>query len=282
MRLGDEDCPVDPSAVGRCAWEVDETRRDVEVLAWVGRFRFVTALAIGHRFGVSAQRANARVRRLEAVGLLGCERQFVSQARAVYVTGKGCELLGQPRRRAPRPDVQREHEAAIVDLVTELELAQPDATVFTERECRRLEHAGADNFSVENSALHAGAARRDRTRWPDIVVEATGGRRAIELEFAPKGGKRLRAIVNAYTFSPRYREVLFMVRSAALGRQIADLARSAAVIGGNRTKVRVLAWSGLPAEQRAALTVAIERRVVINRAASVPMSEQALRATLGY
>ena len=98
----------------------------------------------------------------------------------------------------------------------------------------------------------------------------------------PKAGKRLKAIVNAYTFSPRYREVLFIVRSAALGRQIADLARSAAVIGGNRTKVRVLAWSGLPAEQRAALTVAIERRVGIDREASVPMSEQALRATLGY
>jgi hypothetical protein len=273
---------VGPSAVGRCGWEVDETRRDVEVLAWIGRFRFVTASAIGQRFGVTVQRANARVGRLEAVGLLGCERQFVSQARAVYVTGKGCELLGEPRRRAPRPDVQREHEAAIVDLVTQLELAQPGARVFTERECRRLEHAGADDFSVEISALHAGTARRDRTRWPDVVVEVPGGRRAIELEFAPKGGKRLKAIVNAYTFSPRYREILFMVRSAALGRQIADLARSAGAIGANETKVRVLAWSGLPAEQRAALTVAIERRLRPDQAERPPMSERALRATLGY
>jgi len=246
MRIGEEVWPVDPGVVGRCAWEVDETRRDIEVLAWVGRFRFVTAPAVGQRFGVSVQRANARVRRLEAVGLLGCERQFVSQARAVYVTGKGFELLGQPRRRAPRPDVQREHEAAIVDLVRRLEVAPRGATVLTERECRQLEHAGADKFSVEISAIHSDIARRDRTRWPDVVVEVAGGRRAIELEFAPKGGKRLKAIVNAYAFSPRYGETLFMVRNAALGRRILEYARSAHTIGGGPAKVRVVAWPGLP------------------------------------
>lgn len=282
MKLRPEVWPVDPGVVGRCAWEIDETRRDVEVLAWVGRFRFVTAPAIAQRFGVSVQRANARVRRLEAVGLLGCERQFVSQARAVYLTGKGCELLGEPRRRAPRPEVQREHEAAIVDLVTRLELPTRGATVFTERECRQLEHAGADRFSVEISAIHSEIARRDRTRWPDVVVEVNGGRRAIELEFSPKGGKRLKAIVNAYAFSPRYGETLFMVRNAALGRRILEHARSAQVIGGGRPKLRVVAWPGLPAGEREALTAAIERRASVQEQATPPMSEQALRGALGY
>ncbi|MDP9441379.1 MAG: hypothetical protein M3P34_04200, partial [Actinomycetota bacterium] len=65
---------VDPGWVGRCAWEVEEARRDVEVLAWAGRFRFVTGQAIAWRFGMSWQHANARVRRLERLGLLGCER----------------------------------------------------------------------------------------------------------------------------------------------------------------------------------------------------------------
>jgi hypothetical protein len=274
--------PVDPGVVGRCAWEIDETRRDVEVLAWVGRFRFVTAPAIAQRFGVSVQRANARVRRLEAVGLLGCERQFVSQGRAVYVTGKGCELLGERRRRAPRPDVQREHEAAIVYLVTRLEVAQPGVTVLTERECRQLEHARADKFSVEISAIHSEIARRDRTRWPDAVVEVTGGRRAIELEFAPKGSKRLKAIVNAYAFSLRYRETLFMVRNAALGKRIAEHARSANAIGGGQAKVRVVAWPGLPADEHGALTAAIERRASTQKQGNAAMPEQVLRAALGY
>jgi len=282
VKLGPEVWPVDPGVVDRGAWEVEETRRDVEVLAWVGRFRFVTASAIAQRFGMSVQRANARVRRLEAVGLLGCERQFVSQARAVYVTGKGCELLGERRRRAPRPDVQREHEAAIVDLVTRLELAQPGATVFTERESRQLDHARADAFSVEISAIHSEIARRDRTRWPDVVAEVTGGRRAIELEFAPKGGKRLKAIVNAYAFSPRYRETLFMVRNAALAKRISDLARSATAIGGGSPKVRVIAWPGLSADERAALTAAIESRTSSGGREGTPMPEHALRSTLGY
>src|SRR5687768_194238 len=104
---------VDPGLVSRCAWEGEQTRRDLEVLAWVGRFRFVTPRALAVRFGVSWQQANARVRRLERLGLLGCERQHVSQAQAVFLTGKGHELLGWPRRRAPRAETHREHEAAI-------------------------------------------------------------------------------------------------------------------------------------------------------------------------
>lgn len=176
---------VDPGVLGRCGWDVDEAQRDVEVLAWVGRFRFVTAQAIGERFGVSWQRANARVRRLERRGLVGCERAHVSQPRAVFLTGRSHELLGWPRRRAPRADVQREHEAAIVALVTRLERdAGPATRVLTERECRQLEPSDrATRYSVD--VLRGG--QRDRRRWPDVVVELGEGRRAIEIEFAPKG-----------------------------------------------------------------------------------------------
>ncbi len=102
---------VEPERLGRCSWEREQTRRDLEVLAWVGRFRFVTAEALAERFEVSWQQANARVRRLAGLKLLGVERQHVSQPRAVFLTARGHELLGWERRRAPRPDVQREHEA---------------------------------------------------------------------------------------------------------------------------------------------------------------------------
>ncbi len=115
------------------------------------------------RFGLSVQRANARVRRLEAVGLLGCERRFVSQARAVFLTGKGFELLGDERRRVPRAEVHREHEEAIVELVTRLELEEAGAEVLTERECRRLERDG-EELSVEVAAGDASGGRRDRKR----------------------------------------------------------------------------------------------------------------------
>ncbi len=211
---------VDPGLVGRCGWDVDEARRDVEVLAWVGRFRFVTAQAVSRRFEISWQRANARVRRLERLGLLGCERAHVSQARAIFLTGRGHELLGWPRRRAPRAQTHREHEEAIVWLVTELERDRDaDTVVVTERECRQAEAGGVlPRFSVD---VHGGRGR-DRRRWPDVVIESPTGRRAIEIEFAPKGTDRLRHIVRGYEASA-YAEVRFMVKDAALGRRIQRL-----------------------------------------------------------
>ncbi|HEV3002091.1 MAG TPA: helix-turn-helix domain-containing protein [Solirubrobacteraceae bacterium] len=248
---GDELEAVAPEVIGRCAWEVDEARRDVEVLAWIGRFRFVTAQAIGERFGVSWQRANARVRRLERLGLVGCERAHVSQPRAVFLTGRGHELLGGPRRRAPRAEVQREHEAAIVWLVTELERAAGDTVrVLTERECRRLEAGETERHSV----VVTGAGATVQRRWPDLVVEVGELRRAIEIEFAPKGSRRLEGIVVAYEHSS-YDEAVFFVRSAALGRRIKRLARSVpdpvrARSGLGSCAVRVLAWPGLPADER--------------------------------
>jgi hypothetical protein len=240
---------VEPELLGRCAWEVDQARQDLEVLAWVGRFRFVTAQAIGERFGVSWQRANARVRRLERLRLVGCERAHVSQPRAVFLTGRGHELLGWPRRRAPRAEVQREHEAAIVWLVCQLEREAGDKVrVLTERECRRVEgELGDRRYSVPVG----GAGGMPQRRWPDLVVEVDGVRRAIEIEFAPKGTARLAGIVAAYEWSS-YDEAVFFVRNAALGRRIAGLAWSPIGdrFGQRRCAVRVLAWPGLPADER--------------------------------
>lgn len=246
---------VEPGVLGRCSWEVDEARRDLEVLAWVGRFRFVTPQAIGDRFGVSWQRANARVRRLERLGLVGSERAHVSQPRAVFLTGRGHELLGWPRRRAPRAQVQREHEGAIVWLVALLERdAARSVRVLTERECRRLEAAGDDRYSVDV----IGSAGTFQRRWPDVVVELGTARRAIEIEFAPKGSARLAGIVAGYEQSA-YREVLVFVRNAALGRRIAGLAAPAdgPLVHSQRCVVKVLPWPGLSPEAHPRLARAL-------------------------
>ncbi len=109
-----------------------------------------------------------------------------------------------------------------------------------------------------------------------------GGRRALEVEFAPKGGKRLKAIVDAYAFSTRYQQVLFIVRNPALGRRLVDLARSATSIGGDHERVRVIAYPGLPDAEREALTAVLERRAPVPVPPKpVPMAEQALHDALG-
>ncbi|MDQ3608043.1 MAG: hypothetical protein M3459_03955 [Actinomycetota bacterium] len=89
---------VVPGVVGRSEWELEEAAKDVEVLGWVARFRFVTGALVGQRFGASVQRANARLRRLEGVGLIERETGQVGQARAVWVSRAGLEVLGQRGR----------------------------------------------------------------------------------------------------------------------------------------------------------------------------------------
>jgi hypothetical protein len=71
--------------VGRQRWEQRDTDRDVEMLVWISRFRFVTAEVVGERFGIAVQRARARLKRLEAAGLLGSWRGHVSQAKAFWI-----------------------------------------------------------------------------------------------------------------------------------------------------------------------------------------------------
>jgi len=241
---------VDPRAVSRCAWETERAARDVELLAWIGRFRFVTAQAISERFEFSRQQANAHVRRLERLALVGCERDHVSQPRAVFLTRRGHDLLGWPRRRPPRPQLAREHEEAIVWLATELERQSDGAArVLTERECRQLEAAAEGRrLSVEV----AGGPRGFQHRWPDLVVDAPDGRRAYEIEFAPKGTDRLRRIVAAYENSD-YAETIFLVKSAALGRRIASLTDGPSelrkFLSLSTCPIRVVPWPRLPAEQ---------------------------------
>jgi hypothetical protein len=235
---------VPPNSLGRSGWETEQAARDVELLAWIGRFRFVTAQQISTQFRFSWQQANAHVRRLQRHGLVGTARRNVCEARAVFLTGKGHELLGWPRRRPPRAEVQRDHEAAIVALATELERAADDGMrVLTERECRRL-HAldPAARFSVD-----VPGEGRDRRRWPDLVVDQAAGRRAIEIEFAPKGTARLARILAGYQTSS-YSEALFLVSSPSVGRRISALAAShrgglPSQLGLRTCEIRVDAWT---------------------------------------
>lgn len=59
---------------------------------------------VAARFEVSWQRANARLRRLERVGLVAGEQQHVCEARAVFITGRvgcrstACAAAGGPTR----------------------------------------------------------------------------------------------------------------------------------------------------------------------------------------
>ena len=218
-----------------------EGEKDREVLSWIGRFRFVTAAELSLRFGVTEQRINARVGRFIAADLVAESREHVSQARAVYLTARGAQVIGQPRRKAPRAETQRRHELAVARLVAEHELAGHQ--VVTERECRQHERIDdSPRWSVD-----VGAGEK---RWPDLVLDLGERRRAVELELAIKHTARLRDIVDGYQ-SGTFDEVLWLVEHpthlARMRRLITDAQGDAelrAVLRLNVVDQAAEQWSG--------------------------------------
>jgi hypothetical protein len=159
------------------------------------RFRFVSAGCLARRLGVSVQQARGRLRRLAARGLVDRARAHRAEDYLWFATSKGSLLTGGERRRAPRAEVQREHELAIVELVASLGRDHPQARVLTERECRHAERLHPDDrFSVELASDRFGSRRH----WPDTVLLDGDERVAFEVELTAKSTPRLTAILAGY------------------------------------------------------------------------------------
>ncbi|HEV2889965.1 MAG TPA: helix-turn-helix domain-containing protein [Frankiaceae bacterium] len=243
--------------VERARGSAAEAQRDADVLRFVGRFRFVTDELLAERFGVSRQQINLRVRRLAAAGLLQRTGQ-PPQPRLAMLTRRGARAVGLPLRRAPRTDVEREHELALVWLVIQLERAD-QVPVRTERECRTL-----DSQERRYSVTLPQPGRAAERRWPDLVLDGAARRSALELELSAKGTTRLQGIVDAYALSPVFDEVLFLAADVAIARRRARaIAAAPRPLGwwsdrpAGRVELRVIPWPRLsPEVQRAIVEVA--------------------------
>lgn len=225
------------------------------MLAWLVRFRFVTVGALAVRWEVSEQQMRARVRRLERERLVRRDRPRTNAPAAIFPTGRALTRLGLPVRQAVHFDGRFGHEVAIIKRVTAAEAyfrahGQPDALVVTEREMRRSEAAGGQQFSVELRTPHD----QPRRRWPDYVISTDAGRTAVELEFSPKATLRLESIVRGY-LRAWYDFVDFVVlpgpRHSALRDRIAAIvddqvritSRAEELLGLPRTThVRLVTW----------------------------------------
>ena len=202
----------------RTRWHRIEQQRDEELLAWLARFRFVTATILETRFGVSERMCRRRLARLEAGGFVVSHQAHQAAPKLYAVGPAGRTLLGAGQRRAPRWDTQATHELAIGRLVAELETAHPNARVLTERDCRRAETDGLATYSV--ACIRDGLPVR---RWPDVVTEGERERVAVEIELAPKTTSRLHAILLGYLTDRRYHRVELRCGSAALERRMRKL-----------------------------------------------------------
>jgi hypothetical protein len=217
------------------------------MLSWIARFRFVEADLLADRFETTRQRVNARLRRLEAAGLLARNGDRAGEARTIAVTNRGAFALGLPARKAPRTDVQREHERAIATLVIELERsAHQNQSVLTERECRHREATTRSRYSAD---VIDGTQRNNRARrWPDVVLEHEGHRTAFELELTPKGTTRLAKILAGYHQAAWFDAVRFLTPdehiAARLNRLIEPHEATRRLLGADPAQPRmtVSAW----------------------------------------
>lgn len=235
---------------------------DRAALQWIARFRFVDAEVLALHLGVSRRRANARVSRLADAGLLARRGHAPNEAWTIALTRRGATLLGLPRRRPARTDVQREHELALAWLVTEIE--RRGGSVLTERECRTLELQTGARFSVDVGAPNGLRAKR----WPDLVLpRAAGDRLAIEFERTPKSAARLVRIVEGYRDAAEiFAEVRFYfwdpVTARGLARAIAATDDTLSELGPRVREpiLRIAPWPGLPQETKDALVAGLRPR----------------------
>jgi DNA-binding PadR family transcriptional regulator len=203
-------------------WE-RERDFDRELMRWMTRFAFTTASVLSERWGVSEQRMRARLRRLEAAGLIERRREGPREPARVVVTERGGAELGLSVRTA-RARESLGHELAIIKRVVAIERhfaehGPAGARVLTERDMRRASREQPGRPWTVGVTRERG--RRGR-RWADYVVDTPEGRTAVELEFSMKGTSRLRSIIRGYLQAGAFEYVDFVVlerdQDAALAR----------------------------------------------------------------
>jgi hypothetical protein len=218
--MPDRHVGVAPVLVPRGRRAAAEATKDLIWLRWIGRFRFVTAELAAARFDVSVQKARRRLGRLTGAQLVKRHPSGFGMPALFVLAPRGAKAVGYPpRRRAPRPELHRIHELAIVSLVTDLELAAgPSVDVLTERECRWRSSANDSPYAVEVADQHG----ERHLRWADVVVVTPTAKVAVEIELAPKHSARLAHILTGYLLSD-FTELRFLVALPSLAQRIATI-----------------------------------------------------------
>lgn len=206
------------------------TARDIEILKWIARCRFVTTDQVLKRFGLKRSKGFQRLQVLEVEGLVVRERMFHRMPGSARVTRKGLEMLGSEM---PVPTISMQsfaHDQAVVWEQISLELK--GCETITEREMRYAERALGESYTVRiPPSQNAGAI----THMPDLAFETKGKWYAVEVELAPKNEARLISILSGYLAGPRYHAVVYCVPTKQLITRVNAIGAKLGL--GNRLRV---------------------------------------------
>jgi hypothetical protein len=172
------------------------TRRDREILAWIGRHGMVTTDQVAQWFfgrddgSVGKRAAHRRLAILESLGLVRRDQTpFWRAPWVIRVTQAGADIGEVGVRPARLVEGEVRHALALVDLVEGLAASTKGATLRTEREIR------TDRWHQRRD----GKLRPGKGRTPDGELTLRNGKVvAIELDLTPKRSKDFERILRAY------------------------------------------------------------------------------------
>lgn len=199
------------------------TRRDIEIVRWVGRQRMATVLHVAAHIGFAVSSANLRLGILVERGLVSYDRVLHGQHGVYRATTKGLALGGEIKNPWRIELASYLHDLALTTLCLVLEREFGAERVVTERELRQSDRiAPRPHFT-----MHLDALGRKR-HFPDLAVDRFDGDRplAVELERSPKLPSELDAILRGYVRARHLAAVRYYTPSAAVEQRLAaNLAR---------------------------------------------------------
>lgn len=199
------------------------TRRDAEIVAFIGSLGAAGAVHVRERFGMSGDSAYRRLRLLRGEGLVCVHRVLWGRPGLYTATRAGLRWQGLERLGVTRLGPGSfEHAWELASAAVALERRLPGHELVGERLLRIREHDEGLIASVVVARLAGGRAVLHR---PDLaLLRPDGGAVAVEVELSVKAPSRLAAICQAYARA-RHIEQVFYLATPPAARALARAVR---------------------------------------------------------
>ena len=238
------------------SWQL--TTRDLDLLAWLGRWRGATSPQIATAHGIPVKVAERRMRALTALGLVAGRAVLADIPRVHWLTRAGMTAVGLSGQVQQPVLAELRHDLVVVDLAHYLAQLQPDAHVVTERQIRRDEPnpAATDGLSLRTRMEIGVGLGTGGRKFPDLAtVHAGDGGETVwahEYERTRKEGPRLQNLMWHYTRADHIAGVVYWVVPGLL----ANTERAAKVVNERAVRAKVVVQI-FPSESEAGPAAAV-------------------------
>jgi hypothetical protein len=209
-----------------------QTKKDLEIVGWLGRIGAASAEHVMARFGMGRSWAYARLSRLVRDGLLE-QRTLLYRTAGLYIaTAEGLRWTCLERLGVYRvgPGGFR-HAIELAAAAVALQKALPDREQLSEREIRVTE--SDDAKLIASARIGDLPGGRPALHRPDLALIGPEGRvLAIEIELSIKTPRRLQAICRGYARARHVDHVYYLATAPAaraVSRAVRDTRSEACV-----------------------------------------------------